>query len=388
MIVHLAWASQTSIMGKEPTFLYQGETNVSREYYAKLKTTPLDVVDKKPVYLATFGNHFLNERTFAGFSSTRIAVTEYGNTNQRYASPRYIVEFPEESINKVPKSITDALVKHYKIDLNPANLFKELKKNGVENIFITACGFGPIPNSSTEFRSSIMLCGFLTFQYFRNDDEDEQDEEEFVLIVPVFTGIFDSKGVIPWSKNPIQKNALESHYIASDEHYINQVLGCQFVNINGSFASFYVLAVTSDKKNILITQVFIMNNKSRADEISNLFRESHTFIKLLETLTMHAKTFRGLDQQVLKHNRDSLATMSGNEVNSSLALPPANFIPIPDSQMSTNQFKVTPPTKVDGSNIRISESKTPVIVHTHEIDITSFGKENLEEIYRLLNIKN
>ena len=113
-----------------------------------------------------------------------IAVTEYGNTNQRYASPRYIVEFPEESINKAPKSITDALVKHYKIDLNPTNLLKELKKNGVENIFITACGFSPIRNKDPMSNYLIMPHGFMGHEF----DQEEYHQPNVDPYVIAFLG--------------------------------------------------------------------------------------------------------------------------------------------------------------------------------------------------------
>lgn len=323
VVISLALANQTSF-GVEPTICAKGRDLVWEMYANRLAgcihTDITDAHDSGGMildYIATFGDNFLAAiEARCRLSSTRISIAKYNGGAQCYASPRYLIEFPESSINRVPVSITTAVARSYGIDPG-ADLYRQLKDthHDVTNIFITACGFGPVYNGERGPKVddfNIVPQGFMAHQYSPVGDNYFGGD--------VSIGLFENVGAVPAEPNPITANALAVQGLSFHDPLCcsGDVLRCRLLSSN-NLGSFWIVAITQDKRNILISQVLIVNDEEEADAIANIFSTApEGFAGILNGLERHSRTSlaTGTDQLALQHTVRSLAAMSGNLVPS------------------------------------------------------------------------
>lgn len=323
VITCLALASQTSSsFGVEPTAFSNGETHVMGhslfKKHAKATLTPLDFSSSGRIYLATFGEKFLDTKYEAccGLSSTRIAIAQYFRGRQNFLTPSYVIEFcPKKAMYFLPEEIKSALIEHYNIrPLQGMDLFSELQRKGVEDILITASAFG-LDEIKPDF--DIIPHVFVGWNYTTPDNCIA--EEDFCHIgardkgfeADVLMGIFNCCGVVPGPINPIRKhNCLTKQHLSFHGRCTGDTFTCQFSG-SAVIGSFYVVVVA--KKRILISQVLIVKRQSTTNEIAQIFLKSTSFEESLKVLMAYSKTLHTCqDREALMHAAHSLANLSGN----------------------------------------------------------------------------
>ena len=326
VITCLGLASQTSSsFGVEPTAFSNGETQVMMHSFLKKHAeapTPLDFSSNRRIYLATFGEKFLDTKygTCCGLSSTRIAIAQYFRGRQNFLTPRYVIEFcPRKAMHFLPEEIISALTEHYNIRLlQGMDLFTELQRKGVEDIFITASAFGLDEIKGMVPNFDIIPHGFVGWNYTTPDNCIV--EEDFCPIgardngfeADILIGFFNCCGVVPGYINPIRENNhLTKQHLLFRGHYTDDMFTCQFSG-SAEIGSFYVVVVA--KKRILISQVLVVNRQSTIDEIAQIFLKSTSFEESLKVLIAYSKTLHTCQDRetLLVHTAHSLATLSGN----------------------------------------------------------------------------
>ncbi len=332
-VMGLAVAIQTSFVfgGEEPKIFLNTESMVSRLYdmFKDFTKTPrpLDVPEVKnmtgpimigsaPTYLATFRDAPLLDATFGTWgllSSTRISVARYAKEEQYFPYPYYVIEFPEKSINKIPESIKAALSEFYSVNPQTIDLCTELKtKKGVKNIFVGACSFGPV----RERTNGPIVSDFNIIPHGFTRHESKSDSR---FNGEIFIGLFESCGVVPGHNSPIKENGLGRQHLRVDSSrsYLDDVLTCQFSEY-AEVGSFYILAITPNRENILVTQVLMVNNESQGLYIALAFKNEISFTNSLNILKSSAENyFYRADEQTVMRTAKSLEDLSGNQKSSS-----------------------------------------------------------------------
>ena len=323
VIIYLALASYiSSSFGVEPTAVLSGETHMMHslfEKHAKAKPS-LDFSSDRRIYLATFGTSFLGAKygSCCGLSSTRIAIAQYFRGRQNFLTPCYVLEFCPKKIDKLPESIKFALAKCYNIkNLQGIDLFNELQKKGVEDIFITASAFGLDEIKGMVPNFDIIPHGFVGWNYSIPDNRIV--EEDFYQIearderfeADVLIGLFDSCGVVPGVINPIRENNLTEQHLSFHGRYTDDMFTCRFSD-SAIIGSFYIVVVA--QKRILISQVLVVNQKSISDEIARIFLDLTSFKESLKVFMTYSKTLHAYqNSQALAHTFRSVASLSGND---------------------------------------------------------------------------
>ncbi len=313
--------------GTEPKAFHFGQCTIAYTYskFLAMNEMPLDI-EQPPIYIATFNREFSDfvreTKPRHGLSSMRIAIATRLDGIPHFLHLLYTIEFCPEKINNLPKAIRDALAKLYPgIDLR-SGLFAGLKEQGVIDIFITSCAFfgGPEfsgPELSSDYK--IMPFGFLGLQpeYVHPTSTTYRSQlfimEDYIPYKGVFIGLFGANGIKPSHDNPLTENILvyeNLYYKPNDSN--SRTLGFTLCSDN-NFQTCYIVAVTADKKRILVTDVLITNKRSKTYEFAEAFRHStKSFTALLRQLELYALTHNSGDREVLGHNDHSIATLSGN----------------------------------------------------------------------------
>ena len=254
----------------EPVFCAHGKAVAGM--YSLLPKVPLpsDISMGFPLYAATFNY------TFNDTATSRISLGSEGT----YVSPRYVIEFyPSAAVEQLPITEQNEIAKAFLIDdlSKEGGLYKQLSTLGV-NISVKACAFN-IDNPN--FIVNAM-----------NLDTKGR---------PVLVGLFNSKNVEPGFKDPITKGMLSSHSIP--------VLGCQ---LTSKVASFDVVTITEDLKNICVMRALVMPN---CDElVQDLCAGTNFSTSVNSALAFVEKCSVPADRAALSEAVFVLGVMTGNEI--------------------------------------------------------------------------
>ncbi len=298
--------STSSVIKGEPRAFYQGQKSVFHAY-SEFSERALDrscisqdVCVRMPVYIASF-----REKASFGFKHSRVSLDKYIPGAEPVPMICSVEFSPSSSLDKLPKGIQAAIAAKYpKIDMS-SGLYKGLLpfvKD--EDIFVTASAFGPIPPSTSTLVPSFNVNPF-GFTAWANQDKSASTDN-------VYIGLFQNKGVDSWSTNPLAKDSLGDQSFPSNGAFSKDLMGCQLTNPDGGFASCYVVAITKDLRQVLVSHILIAVSPLKFKEIETIFSVKQSYKELLGAFELHTRTYSGTDKQSLEDYLYSSERLSEN----------------------------------------------------------------------------
>lgn len=343
---------------------------------------PVDLpANYAPNYWATFNDTGFfdeNNKTNCGLSAARFSIACSEGDFLRLSSA---VEFRSKEINALPENIKVALANFYKIDPNTTDLHEALTQtSGVKNIFITACSFerpafyessglseltmglkdsefiimphgigAHVEKDGKNYTGSLILnifnchavrprSGVREGQFTINNFTAALAGKRHLNSSPIFSmGINEINGM-PSSYSSLHSQKKETpvstyHYVPYSRYsartsvykdfdipvftYGGAPLVFSIDDIN-EFASCYILGITEDKENIVITHVLLLNDDFsrkvtghvKAGRVAGIISTRlWSFREKLGGLTKYAADFKSspLDDAIY-----ALKTLSGN----------------------------------------------------------------------------
>ncbi len=334
----MSFAITSITLQASPTYELKGNKNIKGYYEQLLKKTqgllPLDMqnntIGERFVYKATYDKQLDDDtihHQLQSLADDRISIIYQGNnkTTIGWSSPVFIIQIPEKNISLMPKSIKEALAALYGLD-NPDSITAEmLHKKGVDIIKVRACGMGMGKNyilpESLRGPFSIAPHGirWILPEYVDRNEVHEVGDGFWVdkcsiekCKQSIYLGMFEPSGVRPAKDSQFEGNKMKlipygickyDRYTSHTfEYFISTPMTLEFVE-NGSLGSYFITAVHSSKKAIVITYVIqsespeIVETIGRAMEIYGL-PLAYYFIERAKFVTKDKKLHHRLKKAI------------------------------------------------------------------------------------------
>ncbi len=255
--------------------------------------------NQPPIYLATFKASGI----YSDGCNSRVPLIVYKSSSEAVPVPlQYSVEFGSDRIGHLPYIIQDAIAGKYPAIDRSHGLFEGLVNCGVERIFITACGFGPLPihNSGASLPDfNFDLSKFITLDSLYNPEFNQN----------VFIGILGVNGIMPWNFCSVGHEFIDNK-IFTPKACTKNDFGCFFTRPGCEYVSCYVVAITSDLKSILITHVLVAISEIGVEEIRRSISSAINFQEIPISFKMAAG--ENESKLALENTGNVLETMSSD----------------------------------------------------------------------------